>query len=103
MGYLKNPKLRKKEPNANCSKCKASEEFLHVPLLTGVSLPPQRLLRLRRRRYQPYLLESPQILKRRAKTIQNSQNYSKTIYDINFVVPENLKKRKKVEDHIILF
>ena len=61
------------------------------------SFSQRSLLRLWRRRHcQPYLLEYPLILKKRAKTIQKSQNYSKTIYDIDFVVPENLKKERKL-------
>ena len=42
-------------------------------------------------------LKTPHILKKRAKTIQNRWNYSKTIYDIDFVVPENLKKERKLK------
>ena len=59
---------------ANCSKFKASEEFLHVPLLTGGSL--LRLLRsLRLRRYQLYLLESPPNLEEKSQmqTVQSTK------------------------------
>ena len=50
-----------------------------------------------------YLPENPHILKKRAKTIQNRWNYSKTIYDIDFVVPENLKKEESWRPYYITY
>ena len=74
---LETPKIGKKRAKCKLLKYKASEEFLHVQLLTRGS----RLRLLRRLR----LLENPQIVKIRAKfKLVNVQSFRRAYYFFSF-------------------
>ena len=86
--YLKTPKLWRKEPNWNCSMYKASEEFLYS-LVSHREVPTEAI-------------EAVALAALPANPKEKSQNYSKepklfkNYLWYQFVVPENLKKERKL-------